>query len=108
MYRFSIGIMVFAALLLAHTSDYNDSIGHWQRERDAKLRADDSWLTLAGLFWLKPGDNTIGSADSNDFVLPKDAPAQVGRLRLNGNKVTFTAADGPSRTLAYKNEDKPD
>ena len=81
-------------------STYEDSIRQWQKERDTKLRADDSWLTLAGLFWLKTGDNTIGSADSNDFVLPKDAPAQVGRLRLEGDKVVFTPSDGSSRTLS--------
>ncbi len=107
MYRLSIGISVLAALLMAHDSAYDDSIRQWQKERDAGLRAEDSWLTLAGLFWLKPGENTIGSADSNDFVLPKDAPARVGRLHLEGDKVVFTAGDGSSRRLAY-NEEKPD
>jgi len=106
MYRFSIGIVVLATLLMAGSSSYEDSIHQWQKQRDAGLRADDGWLTLAGLFWLKPGNNTIGSADSNNFVLPKDASAHVGRLLLEGSKVIFTAPDGSSRALAY-NEDKP-
>ena len=46
-----------------------------------------SWLTLVGLFWLKPGDNTIGSDPKNDFVLPKTAPAQIGRLHWAEGKV---------------------
>ncbi len=108
MYRLSIGIVVLG-MLMAESSSYNDSIRDWQKHRDAGLRAEDSWLTLAGLFWLKPGDHTIGSADDNDFVLPKgSAPAHIGRLRLQGDEVIFTAADGTSRTLAYKREEKPD
>lgn len=90
------------------SANYFDSIREWQKHRDAALRSEDGWLTLAGLFWLKPGDNTIGSADSNNFVLPKgSAPAKIGRLRLEGGRVIFTGVDGSSRTLSY-DEDKPD
>ncbi len=89
-------------------ASYFDSIRQWQKERDAGLRSEDSWLTLAGLFWLKPGDNTIGSDDSNEFVLPKgSAPAHLGHLRLEGDRVTFTSRDGSSRVLSY-DEKKPD
>jgi uncharacterized protein len=87
---------------------YTDSIRAWQQKRDAGLRSPDGWLTLVGLFWLKPGDNTIGSADANDFVLPKtSAPAQAGRLRLEGSTVTFIKPDGSSQVLSYDDE-KPD
>ena len=89
-------------------STYEDSIRAWQNQRDAGLRADDGWLTLVGLFWLKPGDNTIGSAASNDFVLPKgSAPPKVGRIHLEGGAITFTGGDGISRSLSY-DEEKPD
>lgn len=101
----------FVALLIvgsSGTSSYRDSIHEWQQKRDAGLRSPNSWLTLVGLFWLKPGENTIGSADSNDFVLPKDsAAAHVGVLKLQGDKIMFTAPDGASRVLSY-DEDKPD
>jgi hypothetical protein len=111
MIRFSIGIAGFAALLLvAHnaTSSYTDSIHAWQQKRDTSLRSANSWLTLVGLFWLKPGENTIGSAGSNDFVLPKSsAPSRVGRIDLDGEKVIFKGADGGSRVLSY-DEDKAD
>ncbi len=81
-------------------ANYLDSVREWQKQRDAGLRAEDSWLTLAGLFWLKPGDNTIGSADSNDFVLPKgSAPAYVGRLRLESGKVLFRNSGGSAITV---------
>jgi len=111
MIRFSIGIMGLAAILLVAgntESSYSDSIRAWQQKRDAALRSPDGWLALVGLFWLRPGDNTIGSADSNDLVLPKgSAPAEVGRLHLAGETVVFTAFDGSSRRLSY-DEQKPD
>jgi len=85
MRRWLLGIAVLA---VASTS-YEDSIRAWQQHRDVGLRAPDGWLTLVGLFWLKPGANTIGSAASNDFVLPKNAASHVGTFRLEGDKVTF-------------------
>lgn len=107
MYRFLIGIIGILALWM--TPDrYSDSIRAWQATRDAKLRSPDGWLTLVGLFWLKQGNNTVGSAENNDFVLPKGAaPAYIGTLRLEGAKITFAGADGSSRVLSY-DEQKPD
>jgi uncharacterized protein (DUF1684 family) len=110
--RLLIGTGILTVAIVGASSsvpaNYFESIREWQQQRDATLRSEDGWLTLAGLFWLKPGDNTIGSADSNDFVLPKgSAPAQIGRLQLEGNRVIFTSIDGSSRTLSY-DEDKPD
>src|SRR5438552_18989099 len=98
-FGFLAAISGFAVAILGASghvpANYFDSIRQWQKQRDAGLRSNDSWLTLAGLFWLKSGDNTIGSADSNDFVLPKGtAPAHIGRLRLESGKVVFTAFGG--------------
>ena len=108
MYRFLIG-MVGIAALFATPDTYSDSIRQWQTQRNAKLRNSDSWLTLVGLFWLKPGDNTIGSAASSDCVLPKgSAPEHAGVLHLAGNTVDYRpAGDSGARTLSY-DEDKPD
>src|SRR5258708_34886858 len=38
-------------------SGYAREIGKWRAEREAKLKADDGWLTVAGLHWLKEGQN---------------------------------------------------
>jgi uncharacterized protein (DUF1684 family) len=105
---------------MAESSTYIESIQSWQTARNKKLREPDSWLTLAGLFWLEPGHtSTIGSAESGDFVLPKgSAPAQIGKLRLDGETVVFTNLGGAAVTvndepvtsdvtLHYKG-DKPD
>jgi uncharacterized protein (DUF1684 family) len=99
-------------------SDYEQKIRAWQDHRNNGLSSPDGWLTLVGLFWLKPGENSIGSAPTNDFVLPKGAPEHVGSLRLSGQTVTFTnLADSSVRVndqpsthpvkLSY-DEDHPD
>src|SRR6266542_6555499 len=67
---------------------YQASIRQWQQERLAKLTAEDGWLSVTGLFWLKTGRNTFGSGTSNDIVLPRGA-AQAGAFVLRDGKVTF-------------------
>ena len=106
MSRFLIGITAFTALLMS-AETYTDTIRAWQKHRDAGLRSENGWLTLVGLFWLDPGDNTIGSAPSSKFVLPKTAPASVGTLHLAGGQVTFTDATGATRPLSF-DDNKPD
>jgi uncharacterized protein (DUF1684 family) len=107
--RMLIGMTVFTALLMSMetASSYADSIRAWQKHRDAGLRSEKGWLTLVGLFWLKDGDSTIGSAADSDFVLPKTTPAQMGRLHLAGGEVTFIDSAGVSKTLS-SDEKNPD
>lgn len=47
----------------------------WREGRYAALRRDIGWLTLAGLGWLKPGVNRVGSDPGVDVVLPGGPPA---------------------------------
>lgn len=72
----------------------------WQKARDARLRSDTGWLTLAALYWLHPGVNRFGAAAGNDLVLPPGAPAQAGTLRLDAGQVTVELAAGGSATVA--------
>ena len=76
------------------TLTYAQEIEEWRAEAETSLRADDGWLTLAGLFWLHKGANTVGSDAASDVVLPAPAPAQLGELHFDGSGVTFTAAPG--------------
>jgi len=95
------------ALAGTETTSYADSIKAWQEHRNAGLRKPDSWLALVGLFWLNPGDNTIGSAASNNFVLPKgSAPEHVGTVHLGtGDKITFLqAGQSAAKPLSYDDE----
>jgi uncharacterized protein (DUF1684 family) len=95
------------AFLLAAAPSYYESIRAWQNDRDARLRSPDGWLTLVGLFWLKPGENSVGSDPSNNIVLPKPVPARFGVIWLKGDRVSFTNTAGKTTPLSY-DEDHPD
>ena len=76
-------------------ADYRRSIESWRAEREAKLTADDGWLTLVGLFWLDEGPNRVGSAPGADVALaPGSAPAAVGTITFRDTIATFTPAPG--------------
>jgi uncharacterized protein len=98
----------FVALMTMATSanipnDYREEIAAWQQHRDKGLRSPDGWLTLVGLFWLKQGDNTIGSGEGNDFVLPTgSASAAVAKIKLEGGTVTLTNLAGDHLEVNHK------
>jgi uncharacterized protein len=67
-------------------------VQEWRAKHEADYRRD--WVPLSGLFVLKPGPNTIGSAAGSDVVLPKRAPASVGRFVYEKERVRFEPAAG--------------
>jgi len=76
-----------------------DNIEHWRTERVAELTNETGWLSLVGLFWLSPGENTFGRARSNTLVLDNPNLADTaGTFILTGDKVTFTAKPGSGIT----------
>lgn len=76
-------------------ADFSRDLAAWRARAEAGLRRDLGWLTIAGRWELAGGDHTIGSAPGNDVVLPKDlAPAKLGRLRVEKDRVTLLLAPG--------------
>ena len=69
----------------------------WRKQHEASYRKE--YVPLAGLFALKPGPNTAGSAAANNIVLPKSAPATVGRFVLAGKNVRFEPQPGAAVTM---------
>ena len=63
---------------------YVQEIQAWQAQRTANLTKPDGWLTLIGLHFLKPGENTVGTAPDNAVVLAK-GPAHLGAFTLAPN-----------------------
>jgi uncharacterized protein (DUF1684 family) len=67
---------------------YRISVDTWHAQREARLKAEDGWLTLIGLDWLQPGENSLGSAPGSTVLLPEGlAPAKAGLLVLEGAAV---------------------
>jgi uncharacterized protein (DUF1684 family) len=96
------GTFAQAQKSLPAADSYSASILKWHEERQAKLRADDGWLTVAGLSWLKEDENTFGSAESNDIELPKSAPPKAGSFVLKQGKVSLHLNQGIQMTLNGK------
>lgn len=99
-----IKLLIMLSLLLLRTMTalaqdlYEKNIETWRSEREAKLKADDGWLTVSGLFWLREGANNFGINSNNDIVLPQDSwlgfdpdtwLEKIGVLELNNSKVTL-------------------
>ena len=79
----------------ADVSSYQKSVEQWRQAYEAKLRGDDGWLTVSGLFWLHEGENRFGSAPGNDVVLAFPAmPANAGRFDLHSGKTIVHVNSG--------------
>ena len=102
-------LIAFAVLALAAcaahspTPDpaYRGEIEQWRSHRLERLTADNGWLTLVGLDWLRPGVNRFGSAPDNDVTLSAPGvPPVAGTLEVtDDNTVTLHPAEGSGLTV---------
>ncbi len=76
-------------------NDYAEEIEAWRVDREARLKADDGWLTVSALFFLPEGESRFGSSPRNDLVLPDPFPAEAGVLERRGRTVSVRAAGDP-------------
>lgn len=100
--RLLCGIVCVALTVTAATA-YQASIDTWRKDREARLKAPDGWLTVSGLFWLKEGENRVGSDPSYEIVLPQGrAPSRLGVLDFHEGKTQFRLATGAHVTVNGK------
>jgi uncharacterized protein (DUF1684 family) len=99
-------VLFFCALLTGNIvsaqtpTDYRNSVDQWHKEREEGLKKENGWLNLVGLYWLKPGKNTFGSATSNDIVFPKGTiPAVAGYFELKDDNTVIVV---PEPNVAIK------
>ena len=78
---------------------YVQAFEKWKAEQIDDLK--QNWLPLAGLFWLKPGVNTFGTAADNAIVFPK-GPAHAGEFALDGKEVRVRMLPEARATVAGK------
>jgi hypothetical protein len=82
-------------------TDYRQEIEKWHVDRVDRLKADDGWLTLVGLFWIADGESKVGSDLSSEVPLPASVPAKVGTITLQKGKAHFK----PAAAVALKATD---
>jgi uncharacterized protein len=73
--------------------EHIEEIKAWDERRIERLREEDGWLNLAGLFWFKDDENKIGSAKDNDIVFPS-GPDYIGSMILSDSTVTIKVNPG--------------
>jgi len=73
-------VMLLAVASLAAADSYDSEIRQWRAQRRTRLTANDSWLTLVGLYWLRDGVNNI--------TLPTHPPTKA-RFVLQNGRVTL-------------------
>jgi uncharacterized protein len=76
-------------------ASYNSQIIKWRSDRIARLKSDDGWLSLVGLYWLKNGENRFGSDPSNEIVISgENVPKHAGSFWLENQSVRLEVHPG--------------
>jgi hypothetical protein len=101
MMRILFALATVAAIFAA--SNYPAEIAQWHKDREADLKAEDGWLSLAGLAWLHEGANTFGMDKSVEIEMP-DGPDHAGVFTLHQGHVTVTL-NGASREVRPNSDD---
>lgn len=78
-------------------ADHAERVQEWRAWRHEQLVDPEGWLSLAGLYWLEPGENRFGAGPEAELVVESAAaPATIGTFTVgdDGSEVRFVPADG--------------
>jgi uncharacterized protein len=74
-------------------NDYSTMLLTKRKQREEQLLIDRGWLTVAGLFWLHEGENSIGSDPDNTVVLAGDhIPPWAGHIVVDHGQIRLRTA----------------
>lgn len=93
-----IWVLLLGMRFIAAGDRYPEEIERWRADHQARLKRDEGWLTVTGLYWLQPGKNHFGSAAGNPIRLPAGPPV-AGAFELAGSSVTLMLGPGVAATL---------
>ena len=94
------GGLMMATLGTASDAPWRQDVEKWRAKHEADYRKE--YVGLAGLFPLKQGVNTVGSASTNDIVVPKSLASSIGRFVLKGGVVQFEPQAGVKAAIKSK------
>jgi uncharacterized protein (DUF1684 family) len=83
-----------AAPALAQDRNWEHELAAWRVQHVNDLLKPAGWLSLTGLDWLQPGDNSFGAAADNKLRLGGKSAAHLGILRLEANSVELLPPPG--------------
>jgi uncharacterized protein (DUF1684 family) len=85
---------LLTAPAFAQDANWEHELAGWHAQHVADLLKPDGWLSLTGLEWLQPGDNSFGTAADNKIRLAGNGAAHIGILHLEGNNVQLLPPSG--------------
>lgn len=86
-------IITFVATLTAQT--YKAEVTKWRTNHETELKSENSWFSLAGLFWLKDGVNTIGKGANFDIQLTENFKGEkFGEINFQNGIATLKVENG--------------
>lgn len=87
-------VFVFLTSARAQT-DYIKAVEKWRSDEERDLKKEDGWLTLAGLFWLKDGINTVGAGRDFDVRLtPNFKQGKFGEIDFKNGAASLKVESG--------------
>jgi uncharacterized protein (DUF1684 family) len=90
------------------TPEYKSEIETWRSGRETRLKAENGWLTLVGLFWIEQGESKIGSDPGANVPLPATLPKELGTVTLKNDIADFKPAPGvPLKPVTLHDDEKP-
>ena len=101
--------ILLAIILVALTSaraqtDYIKAVEKWRSDEETDLKKDDGWLTIAGLFWVKEGINTVGAGPQFDVRLTDNfKKGKCGEIDLRNGVATWKVERGAEATSEGQN-----
>ena len=86
-------VFLFSFTAFSQQNLYEKEIATFRQIRIDSLQHENGYLNLSGLFWLKEGENTIGSDPKNDFNFPPEhSDSFLGKIILNKGVVKFKSS----------------
>ena len=96
MKRSILAVMLLGVLTVAEArTDYVKAVEKWRSDEEADLKKETGWLTVAGLFWLKEGINTIGPGRDFDVRLTDNfKQKKFGEIDFKNGTATLKVENG--------------
>src|SRR6202162_2737447 len=85
---------LLAAPAFAQDANWEHELAAWRTHHVNDLLKPAGWLSLTGLDWLQPGDNSFGTAADNKIRLAGHSAAHFGVLHLEANSVQLLPPSG--------------
>jgi hypothetical protein len=94
-------VTLFALLISVNAQkEYVGQIEKWRADHEAELKSENGWLTVAGLFWLKDGANTVGAGSGFDIELTENfRQGKFGTIDFQNGKAVLKVEPGVDAQL---------